>query len=124
MNVPKISNLQKTQNERIEEMNGIYKVVLKKCNEKIIHTSKHSNKSFTIFQVPKLLIGQPMYNIKSCIYYIIHELSKNGYYIEYIEPYFIYIDWGSNSTKISKETSLELLKLFPNVKNIEYIYKD
>lgn len=122
MNVPKISNLQKTQNERIEEMNGIYKVVLKKCNEKIIHTSKHSNKSFTIFQVPKLLIGQPMYNIKSCIYYIIHELSKNGYYIEYIEPYFIYIDWGSNI--ISKETSLELLKLFPNVKNIEYIYKD
>lgn len=119
--IPNITTLQYEKKERSSHINNMYKIVLNKCVEKIIYTNKHTDKSFTIFEVPKMLIGQPSYNVQNCIHYIISELHKNGYLISYSDPGFIYIDWGTN--KIIQSTNKKLKEYFPNLKNVEYIIK-
>jgi hypothetical protein len=81
--------------------------------------------------------------MKSCILFVINKLSENGYLIDFIEPFYLYIDWGSpissnTSTKInSKLNSFNtnnveklraqtraLLSQYPNTSNIEFVYED
>jgi len=130
--IPSISSLHREKHVKQSSNNDIYKTVLNKCIEKIVYTNRHTDKTFIIFEVPKLLIGHTSYDMISCIHYIINNISVHGYIIQFIEPFYIYIDWGSNagnSGSTSKETSLqsktrELLRQFPNVNEIEYVYED
>jgi hypothetical protein len=121
---------------KVTSLNDIYKTVLNKCIEKIIYTNRHTDKTFIIFEVPKILIGQTSYDMKSCIHYIINNITTHGYYIQFIEPFYIYIDWGSKHTSmysnsmINKEDNdiqaktKEILKHFPGINKVEYIYED
>ena len=74
LNVPSISSLHIEKQQKQSSTNDIYKTVLNKCIEKIIYTNRHTDKTFIIFEVPKLLIGQTTYDMKSCIHYIINNI--------------------------------------------------
>lgn len=122
--IPKISSLQGVQNERVESLNNIYKTVLNRAVEKILEASKHTDKSFVIFKVPQLMIGHLNYSIRECVYYITTQLTKSGYLVNYIEPCFMYIDWGTEKTSLKIEAKkTQIMKHFPNATNIEYVYK-
>lgn len=132
--IPSIRSLHEEKHIKTLTTNDIYKTVLNKCIEKIIYTNKHTDKTFVIFEVPKLLIGHSNYNMKSCIHFIINNIISHGYLVQFIEPFYIYIDWGSNHTNITRtgpiqnnkleNTTKQLLKKYPNVNQIEYIYED
>ena len=67
-----------------------------KCIEKIVYTNRHTEQTFVIFEVPKILIGYPSYDMKSCIIYLMNQLSRHNYMVDFIHPFYLYIDWGSN----------------------------
>lgn len=133
--IPSIISLQQEKTQKENYKNDMFNIVLNKCIEKIIYTNKHTDKTYIIFEVPKLLIGYPNYDMKSCILFIIHKLNQNGYIIEFIEPFYLYIDWGSrtiastSSSKLSvsnftsSKQGAKLLNKFPNSK-IEFVYED
>lgn len=127
-NIPSISSLHEEKNKKNADTNHIYKTVLNKCIEKIVYTNKHTDKTFIIFEVPKLLIGHSNYNMKSCIHFIINNIMSHGYLVHFIDPFYIYIDWGSNKvnsgSKTFNNTTKELLKRYPNIGEIQYIYDD
>lgn len=142
--IPSISSLHEEKTKKILDTNDIYKTVLNKCIEKIIYTNKHTDKTFVIFEVPKILIGHSNYNMKSCIHFIINNIISHGYLVQFIEPFYIYIDWGSNNNKKIQRSSMimqqsstpstsssslentakQIFKKYPNVREIEYIYQD
>ena len=130
--IPSVSNLQAEKSQRDEFKTTIYKVVLKKCIEKIQYTNRNTDQTFVIFEVPKLLIGHPSYDMRSCILYIISKLNAENYLLEFIEPFYLYIDWGTPTTKKKnpipegniKEQTQKILKLFPNASKVEYVYQD
>lgn len=128
--IPSITSLHEEKNKKILNTNDIYTTVLNKCIEKILYTNKHTDKTFVIFEVPKILIGHSNYNMKSCIHFIINNIISHGYLVQFIEPFYIYIDWGSNNNTINsvtnkfENTTKQLLKKYPNVNQIEYIYED
>ena len=134
MNQHKIPSIQSLHNEKqIKETSKVdlYNIVLNKIISKIVYTNRHTDKTYVIFEVPKILIGYPQYEMKSCILFIINKLSTNQYIIEFIEPFYLYIDWGSLSingqnvavsSNLKEQTKL-LLKKFPGSK-IEYVYED
>lgn len=131
MDIPSISSLHREKKIKQNTNNDIYQTVLNKCIEKIIYTNRHTDKTFIIFEVPKILIGHATYDLLSCIHYIINNMAMHGYIIQFVEPFYIYIDWGSSSGSgsTSGKNSLEektklLLRQFPNVNEIEYVYKD
>lgn len=150
LNIPSISSLHNEKKVKVTNSNDIYKSVLNKCIEKIIYTNRHTDKTFVIFEVPKILIGQTSYDMKSCIHYIINNITLHGYHVQFIEPFYIYIDWGSkcmsnetiyrtneisyrtneisygkndNGSNIESKTK-EILKHFPGINKVEYIYED
>ena len=135
MSLPRISNLQKEQHKKNILQQNIYKIVLKMCSDKILYTNKNSNQTCTIFDIPEMIIGHPEYNITECVKYIISELIKEKYIVDFVYPKHLYIDWGSvvsqqsfsvlpswvkNKSQLKKETQ-ELLKKYPNTKKIEFI---
>ena len=63
-----------------------------------------------------------------------NQLSKHGYIIEFLQPYSLYIDWGtqknlmssssgSSNNKLKSQTKT-LLEKFPNASKIEYFLED
>jgi|LakMenE01Jun11ns_1017448.scaffolds.fasta_scaffold9863800_2 hypothetical protein len=147
--IPTISSLH--QEKYIKETNkiDIYNIVLNKIVEKILYTNRHTDKTYVIFEVPKILIGYPQYDMKSCILFIINRLSLNDYFVDYLDPFYIYIDWGSKESrkeiykrKIKTEIPLHLPKFvvknadnlkaqtkalltqFPDTSKVEFVYED
>jgi hypothetical protein len=129
--IPSIESLIQEKNIKDNSKQEIFNIVLKKCIDKIIYTNRHTDKTFVIFEVPKILIGYPSYDINSCIRFLIAELSRKKYLVNFIEPFYLYIDWGSlsingqnvaGSSNLKEQTKL-LLKKFPGSK-IEYVYED
>ena len=132
--IPSIVSLHKEKVIKETNKIDIYNIVLNKIVDKILYTNRQTDKTYVIFEVPKILIGYPQYDMKSCILFIINKLSENDYYVEFVEPFYIYIDWGSkcisNESKINDRSSniesktKEILKHFPGIDKVEYIYED
>jgi len=95
--IPSIDSLQREKTIKDESKTQIFNIVLNKCIEKIVYTNRHTDKTFVIFEVPKILIGYPLYDMKSCILFLINKLSESQYIVEFIEPFYLYIDWGTRS---------------------------
>jgi hypothetical protein len=133
--IPNITNLHQEKNTKERARNQVFELVLNKCVEKIIYTNKNTDKTFIFFEVPKILIGFPSYDMKSCILFIMDKLAKEGYKVNFLNPFYLYIDWGSiannkdnNNTSMHlnnkmKEQTKELLKKYPNTSKIVFEYE-
>ena len=115
MYIPSIDSLQK---ERIVKENSkmeIYTIVLNKCIEKIVYTNRHTDKTFVLFEIPQILIGYPTYDMRSCLIYIMRALEKKGYIVDFISPFYLYIDWGQENGDYTS------IKRFPS--NVEIVFE-
>lgn len=127
--IPSVIKLQEERDEKTKSKNNVFKVILNKCIEKITYTNRYTDKTFIIFEVPKVLIGYPSYDMHACISYIISKLSNSGYIVEFMEPFYLYIDWGSAKREVDKknsyhQTTRTILEKFPNASKIEFVYED
>jgi hypothetical protein len=128
--IPNVNNLHQERSVKEKARNDVFTLVLNKCIEKILYTNKNTDKTFIFFEVPKILIGFPFYDMKSCIIFIMQKLIKENYKVNFIEPFYLYIDWGSSikktdyiSDKVKLQTK-ELLKKFPNTSSVVFEYVD
>lgn len=141
--IPNITNLHAEKNIKTQARNEIFTIVLNKCIDKILETNNLTDKTFVYFEVPNLIIGFPGYDRISCIHYLIQKLSHEKYKVEFVEPFYLYIDWSTNIQKSRcldnimiqnliptsnpaklKEQTRELLKKFPNTSKIIYEYQN
>jgi hypothetical protein len=132
--IPSISSLHQEKSDQVNTKNDMYNIVLNKCIDKIKMTNKQTEQTYIIFDVPTILIGYPSYNLKSCILFLMNQLNKHGYIIEFLEPCFLYIDWGTHKNLMSSSSSSSndklksqtktLLEKFPNASKIEYFLED
>jgi hypothetical protein len=140
--IPNIHNLHLQKNVKEQARNDIFTIVLNKCIDKIVETNQITDKTFIYFEVPNIIIGFHSYDRLGCIHYLIQELSREKYKVEFIEPYYLYIDWGTNikSSKLNstflqnviptsnpmklKEQTKQLLKKYPNTSKIVFEYED
>ncbi len=138
MDIPSIKKLQQERDEKARTKTNVFRIILNKCVDKITYTNRYTDKTYIIFEVPKVLIGHPGYDMNSCISYMIYKLSSCGYIVEFVEPFYLYIDWGSgierqskyknyssqsSQNKFKSETQA-ILEKFPNASKIEFIYED
>jgi hypothetical protein len=133
--IPTIEALRKEKDYKQTSREEMFKIVLNKCVEKVMYTNRFTDKTFVIFEVPRILIGFPTYDMKMCILFLKTVLSQHGYIVEFIDPFYLYIDWGTNGTngythakrshsdKIKSQTK-KLLERFPNTSKVEFVYED
>lgn len=142
--VPSISSLQYEKQAKDSSKNEIFNIVLNKIIQKIVYTNRHTDQTYIIFEIPQILIGYPQYDMKSCILFVMEKLSLNNYFIEFVNPFYLYIDWGSsplnnvnktfrknndhNISKYHKEKlrskTKNILEKFPDADEIEFVYED
>ncbi len=130
MNIPSASSLQHIKTSRDQKKIETYNIVLTNCIQKILNTSKNTEQTYLIFEVPQILIGYPTYDKKSCIIFIIENLVNNGYKIDFIEPCYLFIDWGvskpknkTNNIGVREKIRKELAGQYPNT-SFDIVYED
>jgi hypothetical protein len=140
--IPNISNLHAERLVKEQAKNDIFTIVLNKCIEQIVETNSRTEHTFIYFEVPNIIIGFPGYDRLACVHFLIQELKKENYKVEFIEPFYLYIDWSkntkaktidnlmiqniiptSNPDKLREQTK-ELLKKYPNASKIVFEYED
>jgi hypothetical protein len=140
--IPNIANLHAERFVKEKARNEIFTIVLNKCIEQIIETNSRTDHTFIYFEVPNIIIGFPGYDRLACIHFLIQELCKENYKVEFIEPYYLYIDWStthkpktidnlviqniiptSNPDRLKQQTK-EILKKYPNTSKIVFEYED
>ncbi len=138
--IPKIDNLHAERSIKEQSRNEIFTIVLNKCIDQILETNSRTEHTFTYFEVPNIIIGFPGYDRLTCIHYLINQLRREGYTVEFIEPIYLYIDWGKNPRNIDdillenmiqisnpgrlKKQTKEILKKYPNASKIVFELKD
>jgi hypothetical protein len=132
--LPSINSLQKEQSKNNIVKHNLYKIILKRCGQRIIEANKKTHHTYCFFEVPTIIIGHNDYSVTDCVKYLIQELVKEGYVVEFIQPNYLYIDWGKPLTKtneyipnwIENKTNFEkqakkYIKRYPDAK-IEIVY--
>ena len=142
--IPLISTLHQEKHMKESSKHDIFNIVLNKIIQKIIYTNRHTDQTYVIFEIPQILIGYPQYDMKSCLLFVMNKLSNNGYIVEFMQPFYVYIDWGSsiNSNKTNvcsskmpssisgkhkdklRAQTRALLNQFPTTSQIEFVYED
>ena len=86
-----------------------------------------------VYEVPYYIIGFPVYDMKTCLTFLIMTLRKKGMFVKYKSPNILFIHWGAmiqkNYQKMLKDNNYyigdkfqELQKVKPQTnKNIQQI---
>ena len=133
--IPSIITLQREQMKKNVVKSNLYKIVLKRCGQRIVDANKKTRNTYCFFEIPTILIGHSDYNVIDCAKYLISELVKEGYIVEFIQPNYLYIDWGNpvnqsdllnvptwvkNKNRL-KQQAEEYIKRYPDAK-VEIVY--
>lgn len=93
---------------------NLYKKILNRVHNKIkIHSNKLNHLKCIWYQVPEILLGEPLYESASCIAYLIHSLKENGFLVHYYVPNMLFISWEHwfpyyVRTEIKKKTGINI----------------
>ena len=87
MSMININDLHAERIEKEEHKKQIYDNVLKKCHNKILLTSKmNPYEQWCYYVIPTFIYGIPLYNFNDCLQYLVTNLTKNGFKINYTHP--------------------------------------
>ena len=115
MSMLNINDLFTNKNEKEKLKEQIYDDVLKQCHKKIVRAVKlNPYNNYCFYIIPKFIFGVPLYNTNNCIYYLINNLTKNGFNIKYTHPNLLIITWN----KQKEQKSNLLVEPKSNIKSI------
>lgn len=88
----KAQDLIKIQKEREQIKYKTFSTIFSKIEKKITMASA-SNFYYVWYEIPKFIIGFPVYNLDECTNVIIKQLEDNGFNIEKFEENLILVEW-------------------------------
>jgi hypothetical protein len=97
-----INELKKVQNEKKENRKKVFIIVLEKCIKRIKYINKNSNSTSCCYVIPKLIVGQPLFNIDKCSGFLLEELNTLGFITNFIKPDRINISWDFTESEPQK----------------------
>lgn len=104
-----ISELYSMKNKRDKSKHNTFNIIIEKCHKKIKNVAEQGGMNI-FYEIPFVLIGHPLYNIKECIEYIVDNLRKNGFLVQ-ILPHpnnnTLYISWKVADTNVPKQLAYD-----------------
>jgi hypothetical protein len=88
-----IKQLQRDVEDRQRKVLNNYDSILQQCYNKIMTTNQKITDCYCFFSCPTFVFGVPLYNMNSCIAYIMEKLIAKGFEVKYTNPNLIYISW-------------------------------
>ena len=124
--IPDISKLHVEKKILEKAKREIFEIVLNKCVADINYTNKYTDKTFILFEVPKVIIGYSHYDKNACIEYLIDVFKSENYFAASSNGY-VYIDWSKqkeiNKPSLNKHTLNLLKKKYPNASKVVVEYQ-
>lgn len=74
-----------------ERLNKEYIKILRKCEKCIKRATR--NRNYCVFEIPMNILNVAGYSKDDCLIFILYQLRKNKYIVEYIPPKYIQITW-------------------------------
>lgn len=99
-----IEDLHKEDIIREFEIREAYDKILQNCQEEIQYTHRNMRKYQMLFNIPRGVAEEPEYEFVGCVIYVIKSLRKNGFYVRFVRPNFVYVSWA-NPRKIERKIS-------------------
>jgi hypothetical protein len=102
-----------------QQHSAAYEKILSKIYFKVKMANK-KKKYQILFQVPNMILGCSIYNIKACIAFVMLKLRQGGFNVKYVYPNILIIDWANIHTKTGKN----VIKKKTNIKPLQRLYKN
>ena len=110
-------DIQKEQYRRDKKKIKCYKKVLRMCYNRIKFSSKRKE-DFCFYIIPNYILGEPLYDINTCIIYVMKVLIDGGFKVLYTHPNLLFISWiGEQEYTLESNNNS---KLFDNGSSITY----
>jgi hypothetical protein len=97
-----ILELHRTINEKNMKKTETYEKVLEICHRKITLGSQ-TKQLRCMFEVPEYVPGYPIFDLNSCIKYLLTTLKANGFLVTYYFPKILYISWDFDEIKAESQ---------------------
>tara|TARA_Y100001970_G_scaffold293791_2_gene443255 strand:+ start:8183 stop:8602 length:420 start_codon:yes stop_codon:yes gene_type:complete len=91
------SDILNEQRSREKKKIRCYKKVLDKCYNRIKFISKRKE-MFCFYVVPNYILGEPLYDINTCIIYVMEKLINSGFHVKYTHPNLLFISWNNEES--------------------------
>lgn len=104
---------------RKEELNEEYNKIMNDCNEQII-SAYQKNRNSIQFEVPNKRRNIVNYNMVECICHIMIEQRKKNFYVRYIEPNFLYIEFSDKEKEAEYKNKQKFL-MYESLKSMNMI---
>lgn len=118
-----ILELHRTINEKNMKKTETYEKVLEICHRKITLGSQ-TKQLRCMFEVPEYVPGYPIFDLNSCIKFLLTTLKANGFLVTYYFPKILYISWDFEEIKAeSKLIVNNMSEQQNNINNSQQITK-
>lgn len=115
-----VNDLHNELDSREYETHRIYEQILEKCHNHITNTNKKSNCKYTIYKIPIIQFGIPVYDVVQCAIFIIKDLIARGFKVKFQHPNMLIISWITRVKNIKIPQSNYDRNLLANTKEITY----
>ena len=90
-----IRTLYKSQVQRTDHRQETYDIIVRRVRHRV-QTVSQRNDIHCVFELPKLVVGMPLYDPFECCGYVIRTLSQDGFFVKYNHPNVLYINWSKD----------------------------
>lgn len=91
-----IDDLYEKQQKRDLKQISIFHKILNRIHTRIKTTARNKSADRHVwYVVPEFLFGEPVYDCKECIGYVVAKLEENGFHIRYVHPNTLFISWDN-----------------------------
>ena len=92
-----IFELQNSVSSKKERRKNVFLTILNKCHSKIREAAK-KELYLCHYEVPRYVVGLPLYNFDDCMKFIRSQLVQNGFVVEQLYHTYLLISWFPNYT--------------------------
>lgn len=109
-----ISDLHYVINQKKQKKYEVYEKIISNCHKRIQSAADLQHYQ-CVFEVPEFILGYPLYNLESCLEFLMNELKKNGFNVTYYFPKFLYISWQKEEKEVEVEIDFKAFQKVPKL---------
>jgi hypothetical protein len=91
-----VKEIHAIQQRKLKRQTESFELILSSCFRQIKKQVEIlPQQPFYYFDVPEFILGYPLYKLEDCLGFLINNIKRNGYQVQYIFPRILLISWSA-----------------------------
>lgn len=103
-----LADLYALKNKKDKIKTNTFNVIIEKCHTKIKNIAEQGGMNI-FYEIPRFLLGYPLYDIDQCLEFVVDALRQNGLLVQILpfpNNYTIYVSWKPTDVKNRKQLTM------------------